>query len=281
MLTPWWLKVKRAQKHMVDIHREAWRYASRHPYSFSRIRLPDSKRNVLYRMRITEQPNPMIAIMLGDFIHNLRCALDYIIVASVPRRRQNSASFPILLEDIFATDDDGNYVVNDAERRKNFETAINGLSPEAGKCVVGTQPYHLGGEAYRHNLGIISRLENADKHRQLITVGGGVQGITAMFSLRGIAATAPFTEFGFTDEFAKDGTIVGIELPTDFPMPDGTAIQPSEVGMELTGTAKIFIKITRVTPNEPTSDFPLRLTMLNASGDVRRMLRLLEPIAHN
>ena len=104
MLTLWWLKVKRAQKHMVDIHREAWRYASRHPYSFSRIRLPDSKRNVLYRMRITEQSNPMIAIMLGDFIHNLRCALDYIIVANVPRRRQNSASFPILLEDIFATD---------------------------------------------------------------------------------------------------------------------------------------------------------------------------------
>jgi len=144
MLTLWWLKVKRAQKHMVDIHREAWRYASRHPYSFSRIRLPDSKRNVLYRMRITEQSNPMIAIMLGDFIHNLRCALDYIIVASVPRRRQNSASFPILLEDIFATDDDGNYVVNDAERRKNFETAINDLSPEARKCVIGTQPYHLG-----------------------------------------------------------------------------------------------------------------------------------------
>lgn len=83
-------------------------------------------------MRITEQPNPMIAIMLGDFIHNLRCALDYIIVASVPRRRQNSASFPILLEDIFGTDDDGNYVVNDAERRKNFETAINGLSRKLG-----------------------------------------------------------------------------------------------------------------------------------------------------
>lgn len=273
----WWLKVKRAQKHMIDINREAWGYANLHPYDFTRVRLPDSKKTVQYRTRITEHPDPMIAVMLGDFIHNLRSALDYIVVASVPRRRQKSAGFPISLEDIFATDDDGNFVVNDPERRENFETAINGLPQEARALVISTQPYHLGAESYRHILGIISRLENADKHRQLITVGGGVQDIAATFYLRGTTATDLFTDFGFKDEFAKDDTIVGFDMVADFPMPDGTIVQPSEVNMEFTGTAKIFIKITRVGGNEPPSDFPLRLTMLDAMNQVRWILRLMKP----
>lgn len=120
-MSPWWLKVKRAQMHMVDINREALRYASRHPYEFNQIGHPATH---CYSMRFTEQPNPIIAAMLGDFVHNLRSALDYIIVACVPRGRQKSASFPILFEDIFATG-------NDAKRREGFETAIRGLDQEA------------------------------------------------------------------------------------------------------------------------------------------------------
>ena len=202
----WWLKVKRAQKHMVDINREALRYASRHPYEFTRVRLPDSQRDVNYRMQIVEQPDPMIAVMLGDFIHNLRCALDYIIVASVPRRRQKSASFPILFEDIFATDGDGNFVVNDTERRENIETTIKGLHPKARALVIGLQPYHRGPDTYRNILGIISRLENADKHRQLITVGGGVQNLIGTFTVRNSPAGAR-TDFILGHTFAQDDTI--------------------------------------------------------------------------
>ena len=110
---------------------------------------------------------------------------------------------------------------------------------------------------------------------------GGVQNIIATVYLRGTAATDPFTDFGFKDEFAKDDTIVGFDMVADFPMPDGTIVQPSEVNMEFTGTAKIFIKITRATPNEPPSDFPLQLTMLNAIGEVRRVLRLMKPFVRH
>lgn len=125
----------------------------------------------------------MIAAILGDFGHNLRSALDYIVVASVPRQRQGSAGFPILAEDIWARDKDGNFMVNAAERRKNFKTTIKGLQPKARALVEGLSPLRHGSDADHTILGIISRLENADKHRRLITVGGGIQNLSCIVAV--------------------------------------------------------------------------------------------------
>ncbi len=127
----WWLKVKRAQKHMVDIRRGAGNYARLHPYEFTRVRQPDRKRDVRYSVQITQQPDPMLAVMLGDFIHNLRSALDHIIVAaSLPKYRKNAA-FPIAFEDLWELDANGQFVAKHAEARQKFQTAVNGLDPRA------------------------------------------------------------------------------------------------------------------------------------------------------
>ena len=270
----WWLKVKRAQKHMVDIDKEARGYAEGHPYELTRIRYPDSQRKVGYRVRITEQPDPMIALMLGDFVHNLRSALDYIIVACVPRQRRKSAGFPILTNDIFARGNDRKYVVKDTEGRKSFKSAIKGLESKARALVIALQPYHQGADVHRNILGIINRLENADKHRQLITVGGGIQHLVGRIAIRGVSVVDwPMLA---SHEFAKDNTVVGYELPENATDPTGTPVLASEVDMQFTGTAKIFIKVTRIGGNEPPSDFPLRLTMVQAIRNVRRTLRLFE-----
>ncbi len=141
MVASWWLKVKRAEQHMVEIEREARDYANRHPYEFVRIRYPERERKVGYRVHITEQPDSMIAVMIGDFVHNLRSALDHIVVASVPSERQKSASFPILYEDIWAKGTDGEYVVKDKKRRENFETSVTGLDANARALVIRAQPY--------------------------------------------------------------------------------------------------------------------------------------------
>lgn len=262
---------------MVDINRAARSYASRHPYEFTRLRLPDTQRDVSYRMRITEQPDPMIAIMLGDFIHNLRTALDYIVVACSIRQRQGNASFPVFFTDIFAKDDHGNFVVNDAEGRKSFESAVQGISPEARALVIGAQPYRYGAEAYREIIGIISRLENADKHRQIITVGGGVQDLIHRFFVRGDVVPLLHWQYLNIREFAKDNTVVGYTLPENSPAPDGSQVLASEVDMKFTGTAKILVKITGVRGNEPPSDFLLQTTMLDAMLVVRGFLRSMEP----
>ena len=267
-------KVKRAQKHMIDIDKEARRYAEGQPYELPRIRMPDSQRKVGYRVRITEQPDPIIALMLGDFVHNLRSALDYIIVACVPKQRRKSASFPILTKDIFARDKSGNFMVNDTEGRKSFESAIKGLKSEARALVIALQPYRQGADAHRDILGIINRLENADKHRQLITVGGGIQHLVGRIAIRGVSVLD--WHVLTPHKFAKDDTVVGYELPVERTDPTGAIVLASEVDMQFTGTAVIFIKVTRIGGNEPPSDFPLRLTMLQAIRNVRTILRSFE-----
>lgn len=276
MTDSWWLKLKRAQKHMVDIDRAARRYASLNPYELVRVRDSHRERKVGYKVRITAQPDPMIAVMLGDFIHNLRSALDHIVVACVPKVRRNSAGFPIEFRDIWAKGADGQFVVNYSEAREKFASAIKGLPDAAIAVIKRYQPYHLGSGAHRATVGIISRLENADKHRQMIAIGGGVKYLALQILVRGLPLPVEVT--GFTGRtFAKDDTIIGWEMPNR-PAPDGTVINPSEVEMKFpSGTAVIVIKITRIGGNEPPSDFHLGQTMLAEVRTVRRILQRLEP----
>jgi len=277
-MNDWWLKVQRAEKHMVDINHEAVRYASSNPYSFTRIRLPESQKEIRMRFHITEQPDPMIAVMLGDFIHNLRSALDYVVVACVPKQRRKSASFPILFQDIFAQDNKGQVVVNDTKLGENFITATKGLHPEAMAHIVELQPCRHPVYANVNILGIISRLENADKHRQLITIGCGGQDFTASFTVRGL--NKPINRHGLLvtgGQILKDNTVIPYNVDLDgIPHPDGTFVRYSDVDMQLTGTAKILVKVARVGGNSPPDDFLLDSIMTSALSDVREILKRLE-----
>jgi len=283
-MTDWWLKVRRAEKHMVDIQQEAIGYASSHPYALTRIRLPDSKNQIRCRFQITEQPNPMIAVMLGDFIHNLRSALDYIVVACVPKQRRTKASFPILHKDIFARDKNGQFMVNDADLRKRTEAAIKGLHPEARAFIIRLQPYQayqFGFDASAHNLGIIGRLENADKHRQLITIGYGVKDAIMSFTVRGFPNT-PIPWGGplaTGAQFLKDNTIIPFNINLDglHHPDDGASIKPSDMDMHLSGTAKILVKVLRIGGNNSPDNFLLDTLMPHVLSDVRGILERLEP----
>ncbi len=271
----WWLKVKRAQKHMVDIERAAKRYASRHPYELTRIQYADHNRKVGYRVRITEQPDPMIAIMLGDFVHNLRSALDHIVVACVPKNRRRSAGFPIVLDPIWDKDTKGEFALKDDKARKRFVSAIEGLPEDALAIVERVQPYHSARGPYRDPIGIISRLENADKHRYLILVGGGVKNLVITATIRNKLEPGELQLFD-DRKFAKDNTVLSIDI-RDKHATDGKIIRPSEVDLQFIGTAKIFINMTRPGDNQPPSSFELCTTMLKLIQAVRRLLRRMEP----
>ena len=213
----------------------------------------------------------MIAVMLGDFVHNLRCALDYVIVACVPPQRRKSASFPILFTNIFAKDKDGKFVVDDADGRADFETAVHGLHTKARTIVTDMQPFHAGNERHRHTLGLVSRLDNADKHRRLTVAGAGVANITATVSVRG-EILAEFTAVT-NREFAKDDTEVGYTFPSSL---SDWACRPSEMNMHFSGTAKILVKITRIGGNEPSGSMRLDEFMPAAIEEVSFILQRLE-----
>ncbi|MGD0353275.1 MAG: hypothetical protein ABSB38_07255 [Dehalococcoidia bacterium] len=281
-MNDWWLKFQRAEKHMVDINQEAMRYASSNPYSFTRIRLPNSKNEIRGRFHITEQPNPMIAVMLGDFIHNLRSALDYIVVACVPKQHRKHASFPILYQDIFAKGKDGQFVVNDAQLRDNFETATKGLHPRAKAFIISLQPYQavILGLPPDNSLGVLNRLENADKHRQLITVGcGGQEGILS-FTVRGFTESITYHQrLGVGTQFLKDDTVIPFVLHPDFNRirhPDGSFVQPSDMEMHLSTTAKILVKVPRIGGNQSAYNMLIDDIISTSLFDVNGILKRLE-----
>jgi hypothetical protein len=268
----WWLKIQRAEKHMVDINQEAMRYAESHPYTLQRIRFLDSDDTIWGRFRITKQPDPMIAIMLGDFIHDLRSALDWVVVACSPRKHRYKAGFPILSKDIFAKNTDGNFMFGETER-KSVEACLGGLCPEARAYVMRLQPYHLGTSTHRAILGLISRLENADKHREFITIGCGGQDFTGSISYLDFPKRFEVAGVLTTEETAiRDNTAVSYVLDAKvLPL-----VHPSEMNMHLTGTVKVFVEVARPDGSQPPDIYLIDTLMDSALSSVKRIVKRLE-----
>jgi hypothetical protein len=268
----WWLKVKRAQYHMVEIRRAVRDYSAMNPYEVVRIRQKQRYRNRWrYKLVFTEQPNAMIAVMLGDFVHNLRSALDHAVVACSVPRFQKRASFPIAYKNIWARDASGDYLIRDDEGRESFARAIEGLTSEARKVILRAQPYMAGsgGEhADRDIIGVLSRLENADKHRQLIIISNILQAPYLDFIIGGKSIQGP--RQSTKREFLHADTVI-INFTSD------SDLDESEVQVECRGTAVVSIKVTGIRGNEPLWDYALADTLLGALRYVRGLLRQLEP----
>ena len=268
----WWLKFKRATHHMVDIRREAKRYADSHPYEIVRIREPKRQaKGIRYRLRITEQPDPLIAVILGDFVHNLRSALDHVVVASSrTQATRKSAYFPIQVTDPWERDASRRYIVRDKEVRKGFRRAIAGLHPDAQTLVVRLQPYSWAGRVPSDSiLHALNRLENADKHREVIAIGSGLR--YPVYTLTHGGQADERRPIG-PNQFLYDGAEVR------FSHSDGATLQ-SELKVELRGTTTITIKIAGGGRKQAPAEHNLFKTMLISLYTVRFILRKLEPFA--
>ena len=177
MTESWWLKVKRAEHHMEDIDKMMRSYEASHPYKAERVRQPKGQRHIWrYVLRVTEQPDAHLSILVGDFVHNPRSALDHIAVALAPPGRWGQAGFPIYTKDIWETDAGGVYVLSDDTARKSFTSKTRGMSTAVIAIIKRLQPYtNPPDDIPVHPIGVLSRLENADKHRSLIALGSGIK----------------------------------------------------------------------------------------------------------
>jgi hypothetical protein len=272
----WWLKFARAEQHMEEVKREARRYARKHPYDFIRVRQPNNQFDIRHQVTITEQPDARLALALGDFIHNLRSALDHVIVASVPKGelRSNFTSFP------FARDDPWEKIgrrfkIRNPETRKNFDRALRGMDKRARAIVIANQPYRHKDPLRPPILGKINEFDNADKHRELLILGGGVKRLTAEVSVLGINQGIKRQSFART-EYAKDGTVIGLTLPDSW----RGLLTPkaSEVDVKYRGVATILVRI-RAGGKGGYEEFALYPTLAYSRLVVRKLLLLLEPYA--
>jgi hypothetical protein len=146
------LKIKRAKKHITELHNEVVAYVSRHPYLMV-VQQDADPEYYCWVLRIRENIPEELSVILGDIVHNLRASLDILACELV---RLNGADthnvyFP------FSIDQDG---LEDAISRTHFNRA----APAVVDTIRTLKPYRGGNEVLRgvHDLDIM------DKHKLLI-----------------------------------------------------------------------------------------------------------------
>lgn len=157
-------KIHRARAHLETLDREVTRLWDLDPFTLRAGEVdPDAGWWVIY-IGLNELKEVNLAPVVGDLMHNLRCALDYIITALVATsgtELRNRHQFPIFL-------DEGHF------RKKvlthDFEPVFNGSlhGIRHGLSMIDEmQPFHLHSSPAAHPLWQLNILSNADKHRQL------------------------------------------------------------------------------------------------------------------
>ena len=268
MLDSWWLKFKRAQQHLVDLRRMARLYAASNPYKVVRVRKSKRQDKTWQYRLVMDPPDPMFAMVIGDFVHNLRSALDHVVVACVPPRYRKSASWPVLHEDILARNPDGTFVHPDSQRRRELLKVIGGLSDDAFTFVIAMQP-HRRSQPESDALGLLSRLENADKHRNLLAVGAGLENPVVKWMLSG----EPFSvDRAPPGAFLKNNAILSHSAPPGY-------LDYIELKMDAEGTAAVHIQVTMLDRPDNVFTIALRPTLLAMLVHIRLILRGMERFA--
>src|SRR5437016_9486326 len=149
------LKVKRADKHIRELQVELDAFYKKNADFLRREIDPESGDHIFKIISVPEVP-PMISVIAGDVLQNLRSALDHLvyrIVISSPlttSRKEIYFPFGECAKDYMTS-----------ERRGKVEQA----SREAVKRIDALKPYKGGND----RLWQLARLNNVDKHRLLLT----------------------------------------------------------------------------------------------------------------
>ena len=262
----WWLKFKRAQRHVVEIRLLARKYAESHPYQVSRIREPERKGKRWRYQLVADPPNRMMAMALGDALHNLRSALDHAIIACSKQEDRFYASYPLTRRGLLDTDSIGGFIDPDEKAREDFNSALRGVSDDVRAIVIRAYSRHINpGES--DILHLIGRLDNRDKHRQIILLGGSLSD-------------------GFIMASNKEKVIhLGWVGPNQF-LPDNTeilsfkprgSIREKDVEVKVGGTPTIQIEVPLDSAKPGCSYSKLIPTLVGALASVRSILILLAP----
>jgi len=171
----YWLKLDRAEVHLNDLKARVAPYSKVHPCLVTSSIKTDKKGTEWeYRAFADSPDDPWFPIIVGEFLFNVRSALDHVAVAGVPAKQKRSAYFPIVQDDLWEVDElSDQLVTKHADARSGWERAVKGMTPAAIAFIKQQQPYHFKAEGKNprdHVLAILSGLQNADKHRYLVVV---------------------------------------------------------------------------------------------------------------
>ena len=120
-------------------------------------------RRVIFTVRGPHDHPPRFGVLIGDYVHNLRSALDHLVWQLViangetPRSGPRGSGFPIF----------DNHLTRREFRDKAGRGKLRGVHRDAIDLIEGYQPYQRGGAPARFSL--MHRLDVADKHQLVHT----------------------------------------------------------------------------------------------------------------
>jgi hypothetical protein len=156
------LKVERAKKHILELQADVQGFYETKPYLTVAQRDPNT-RQIVYSLAVCSEPPDRFPLITGDVLQNLRSALDHLLwqLVEVAGNTPGSVNaFPIC-ESL------SEYQSPRTDRK------VQGIAQVAKKAIDATKPYRGGDDT----LWKLHRLNNVDKHRLLITVGGAFRHI--------------------------------------------------------------------------------------------------------
>jgi len=177
MTDSWRLKLLRAEKHLADLGDlfAPKPPTERYPYPCREVLKSEEESD--YFMDLGIAVSPYFAIVAGDLLFNIRSALDHLICALIPDEDKGRAQFPIFTADPFEMNQRTGKPVR-PEVLAAWERQTKGLPDPVIALLTLMQPYCLareqGREARHFALAVLSALQNADKHRQLIFSKAGL-----------------------------------------------------------------------------------------------------------
>lgn len=175
------MKLKRAQHHLRDINAHVRALVGPNQQS-GRVRVERTKNKrtpFVYYLDLDIPEDEMLPVLIGDYLFNLRSALDHIAVANVPSRRKSKASFPIFTADVWAPVPPKCMNAEEvARKQQEWTSKITGMKPKVLAVIKSAQPYVLAAQVRddveNNALALLSAFENADKHRELVIVAHGL-----------------------------------------------------------------------------------------------------------
>jgi hypothetical protein len=157
-----YLKLERAEHHIdaLRVGVEAFQTRNPPPFGFRAEQTPLGDDGVQYDLFavVREEPPRKFGLIVGDAVHNIRAALDYLVYALAPPdvRRKRETKFPIYLEQ------------RDFDDRS--PSMLEGLMPAERELIERVQPF-IAAEVPREDpLAVLNRLANRDKHHLLVTM---------------------------------------------------------------------------------------------------------------
>jgi hypothetical protein len=163
------LKIVRAQEHLDSLKIAIWEYEKTNPYA---VTINNNPKQIGGKADITKHPDPRFSTIIGDCLHNLSSALDYVMweIASTFAGRPLSA--PPLGDDkpYFPLWDSTTSFTNYSARLNDPRKWNYKIPHPVVSAFEAVQPYHAGYE----RLGLFKILVNVDKHRLPLIAQGEI-----------------------------------------------------------------------------------------------------------